>query len=270
MTMAATSAVATPPTDGAAAAATEQTTFPARKGQVGYGFSIGILMLDCNIPFVPGDVGNASTYDFPVQYLLVPGATGEAVIGRQDPALTPRMVEGAQQLVAQGVRAITADCAYMGAYQDAVAESVEVPVFMSSLMQVPLVLSMLRPDDKLAVLVANGGTVSDRLLEPVGIVGEVRERCVIRGLEDREHFRAFCLDEVGEIDVPAVEADMIATSRAVVEEHPDVKAFLFECSDMPPYSAAVQRATGLPVFDWIGFINYVHHAVVRKPYTGFF
>jgi hypothetical protein len=39
---------------------------------------------------------------------------------------------------------------------------------------------------------------------------------------------------------------------------------------MPPYSAAVQRATGLPVFDWIGFINYVHHAVVRTPYQGFF
>ena len=46
------------------------TRFNARKGQVGYGFSVGVLMLDCNIPFVPGDVGNASTYDFPVQYLL--------------------------------------------------------------------------------------------------------------------------------------------------------------------------------------------------------
>src|SRR5215211_8989983 len=110
----------------------------ARKGQVGYGFSIGILMLDCNIPFVPGDVGNASTYSFPVQYLLVPGATGEAVVGRQDPALTPKFVEAAEQLVAQGVRAITGDCAYMGAYQEAVTEAVEVPVFMSSLMQVPL------------------------------------------------------------------------------------------------------------------------------------
>src|SRR5918994_1655202 len=77
--------------------------FPAQRGQVGYGFSIGVLMLDCNIPFVPGDVGNASTYDFPVQFLLVPGATGEAVIRRQDPALTPRFVEGAEQLVGQGV-----------------------------------------------------------------------------------------------------------------------------------------------------------------------
>ncbi len=256
--------------NGIAAGSTSEQMYRARKGQVGYGFSIGILMLDCNIPFVPGDVGNASTYDFPVQFLLVPGATGDAVVGRQDPALTPKFVEAAEQLVGQGVKAITGDCAYMGAYQAAVAESVDVPVFMSSLMQVPLVLSMLRPDDKLAVLVANGETVSDRLLEPVGITGELKERCVIRGLEDREHFRAVCLDEHGEIDVARMESEMVETSLAIVEEHPDVKAFLFECSDMPPYSTAVQRATRLPVFDWIGFINYVHHAVVRTPYTGFF
>jgi hypothetical protein len=45
---------------------------------------------------------------------------------------------------------------------------------------------------------------------------------------------------------------------------------LLECSDLPPYSAAVQRATGRPVFDWIGFINLVHHAVVQQPHGGFF
>lgn len=263
--------VTRPAAEGAAeAVAPETTIFRARKGQVGYGFSIGILMLDCNIPFVPGDVGNASSYDFPVQFLLVPGATGDAVVGRQDPALEPRFVEAAQQLVAQGVRAITGDCAYMGAYQRAVSDSVEVPVFLSSLMQVPMVASMLRGRDKLAVLVANGQTVSDRLLEPVGIVGEVRERCVFRGLEDKEHFASVCLEDRGELDLAQMEADMVETAREVVSQHPDVRAFLLECSDMPPYSAAVQRATGLPVFDWIGFINYVHHAVVQRPYQGFF
>jgi hypothetical protein len=251
-------------------AAVEPTRMRARRGQVGYGFSIGVLMLDCNIPFVPGDVGNASTYDFPVQYLLVPGATGDAVITRQDPALIPAFIEAAERLVGQGVRAITGDCAYMGAYQRVVADAIDVPVFLSSLMQVPLALSMLRADQKLAVLVANGQTVSDRLLEPVGIVGEVRERCVFRGLEDKEHFRSVILDESGEIDVPRVEAEMVQAAQEVLEEEPSVAAYLLECSDMPPYSAALQRATGLPVFDWIGFINYVHHAVVRRPYTGFF
>jgi hypothetical protein len=244
--------------------------YVAQPGRVSYGTSIGILMLDCNIPFVPGDVGNASTYDFPVQYLLVPGATGDAVVTRQDPALIPRFIEGAKQLQAQGVRAITGDCAYMGAYQRAVVEELDIPVFLSSLMQVPLVLSMLKGAQKLAVMVANGKTVSDRLLDPVGITGPIRERCVFRGLEDKEAFASACLTEVGAIDVDAVEAEMVQTAQEILADDPSVGAFLLECSDMPPYSAAIQRATGLPVFDWIGFINYVHHAVVRRPYGGFF
>ena len=244
--------------------------YHARRGQVAYGFSIGVLMLECNIPFVPGDVGNASTYNFPVQFLLVPGATGDAVINKQDPSITPNFVEAAKQLEAQGVRAITGDCAYMGAYQEAVADAVDVPVFLSSLMQVPLVLNMLRKSQKLAVLVANGQTVSDRLLRTVGITEEIAARCVFRGLEDREHFRSVILEETGEIDVDRMEAEMVATATELVEADPSIGAFLLECSDMPPYGAAVQRATGRPVFDWIGFINYVHHAVVRTPYRGHF
>lgn len=241
----------------------------ARKGQIGYGFSIGVLMLDCNIAFIPGDVGNASSYRFPVQFKLVPGATTDAVVGRQDPALIPHFVEAARSLAAQGVRAITGDCAYMGAYQAAVAGAVDIPVFLSSLMQVPMVTSMLGPDQKLAVLVANGKTVSDRLLEPVGITQELRSRLVFQGLEERTYFRAAVLDEAGEFDVARVEQDVVDTARTVLAEHPSVGAFLLECSDLPPYSHAIQRATGLPVFDWIGFINYVHHAVVREPYGGF-
>jgi len=242
----------------------------ARRDQLGYGISIGILMLDCHIPFVPGDVGNASTYDFPVLFQKVQGATGDAVITRQDPAITPYFVDAARLLEAQGVRAITGDCAYMGAYQAAVAEAVDVPVFLSSLMQVPLVASMLGRHQKLAVLVANGSTVSDRLLAPVGITGDVRDRLVIRGLEDKEHFRSVILDECGELDFPRMESEVVASAMQVLRDEPTVGAFLLECSDLPPYSHAIHRATGLAVFDWIGFINYVHHAVVPHPYQGFF
>ena len=78
------------------------------------------------------------------------------------------------------------------------------------------------------------------------------------------------LDECGTLDVEAVEHEVVEAALQVQEEHPDVGALLLECSDLPPYSAAVQAATGLPVFDWIGFINYVHQGVVAQAYTGIF
>ncbi len=39
-----------------------------RKGQASSGEAIGILLLDTSVPFIPGDVANATTYDFPVRF----------------------------------------------------------------------------------------------------------------------------------------------------------------------------------------------------------
>jgi len=55
----------------------------------------------------------------------------------------------------------------------------------------------------------------------------------------------------------------------VVKPNPDIGAILLECSDMPPYSADVQRAVNLPVFDFITMINWVHHSVAQRPYYGY-
>ena len=243
-------------------------TYRARRGQVAYGYSVGIVCLEYFLPFIPGDVGNASTYDFPVLYREVKGATFEAVIVRQDPAMLPVVLEAAEDLVRQGAKAITSDCGYFGAYQREVADALPVPVFLSSLMQAQFILSMLGPSRKVAALVANGASLSDRVLDALGI--DDRSRIVFRGLEDKTEFRRTVLDECGTLDVEAVEQEVVEAALEVQAEHPDVGALLLECSDLPPYSAAVQAATGLPVFDWIGFINYVHQAVVAKPYTGIF
>jgi len=242
--------------------------YRARRGQVAYGYSIGIVCLEYFLPFIPGDVGNASTYDFPVLYREVEGATFDAIIQRQDPAMVPPIVEAARELARQGAKAMTSDCGYFGAYQREVACAVPFPVSLSSLLQAPLALTMLAPEQRLAVLVANGASLSDRLLERIGIVDT--SRIVFRGLEDKPEFRKTVLDECGTLDADLVEQEVVDAALEVQSKHPEVGAILLECSDLPPYSAAVQAATGLPVFDWIGFINYVHQAVNAKPYTGFF
>ena len=183
--------------------------------------------------------------------------------------MAPLIVDAAQELVRQGARAITSDCGYFGAYQREVAQAVPVPVFLSSLMQAPLMLSMLAPEQRLAAFVANGATLSDRLLDRIGIADH-RSRIVFRGLEDKPEFRRVVLDECGTLDVELMEQEVVEAALEVQAAHQEVGAILLECSDLPPYSAAVQAATGLPVFDWIGFINYVHQAVSAKPYSGIF
>jgi hypothetical protein len=44
-----------------------------------YGYCVGILLLDVQVPFVPGDVGNATTFDYPVLYKTAPGASSRPI-----------------------------------------------------------------------------------------------------------------------------------------------------------------------------------------------
>ena len=82
--------------------------------QVSYGEAIGILLLDSPVPFIPGDVANATSYGFPVRFKRVKGFSVEKALGR-DPDIYPALLEAAKALQANGVRAVTGDCGFMAA-----------------------------------------------------------------------------------------------------------------------------------------------------------
>jgi aspartate/glutamate racemase len=239
-------------------------TAPARP--LAYGYTIGMLCADWNIPFVPGDLNNATTFDFPVRYLAVEGASGAQLLTGDARVYDELFIAAAKQLEAEGVRAITGNCGYMAAYQDVIAAAVSVPVFLSSLLQVPLLLRMLRPDQRLAVLVANGGGISEGILSGAGITDPARLH--IWGLDDKPHWNEVILREVGSLDEDRIRSEVVEAAVEAVEADPTVGAILLECSDLPPYARSIHEATGLPVFDWAGFIRYVHDAVAPRSYSG--
>jgi hypothetical protein len=107
--------------------------YHARKGQTSSGEAIGILLLDTSVPFIPGDVANATTYDFPVRFRKVEGFTVARAIGK-DPTIYDALMTAAQELVDQGVRAVTGDCGFMALHQQRLACDLGVPVFLSSLL----------------------------------------------------------------------------------------------------------------------------------------
>ena len=52
----------------------------ARGGKSIYGAPLGILMLEARFPRIPGDMGNGSTWPFPVLFRVVRGASPEKVV----------------------------------------------------------------------------------------------------------------------------------------------------------------------------------------------
>ncbi|WP_188207258.1 aspartate/glutamate racemase family protein [Alkalibacillus aidingensis] len=238
----------------------------AKKGQVSYGESIGIMLLDTFTPFIPGDVGNATTYSFPVRFQRIEGFTFDKLLAK-DRSMLETIMEAGHNLVREGVRAITADCGYMAMYQEEVANELKVPVFMSSLLQIPFISTMLGQGEKIGLLCSNAEHFDEELLSIIGL--QYTASLCVKGMEGKENFRKAAHDEIGELDPQVIEEEVVSAVQELVAENPEVKVILLECSSLPPYSKAVQQAVQLPVFDYVTMINYVHSTLVQKGYSGY-
>lgn len=235
-----------------------------RGGRNVYGVPIGILMLDTRFPRVPGDIGNAETFPFPVLYRRVPGAWVPRVVQEGDPALLEPFIEAARELERDGVAAITTGCGFLAKFQRQIAAALRVPFFSSSLMQIPLVAAMLPPGRKIGVLTVDARSLTREHLEGAGVPPSIP--LVIRGLEAEAEFSRVILGDEPVLDVARARAEHVRVARRMVEEEPAVGAIVLECTNMPPYAADIQAATGLPVFDIQTLIRFVHAAVAQTGY----
>ena len=238
--------------------------FTARKGQTSYGEAIGILLLDTETPFIQGDVGNATSYDYPVRFKTVEGLLTERIFAH-DYSFIEGMIAGAQELEREGVKAITGDCGFMAIFNREVKEAVNVPVFLSSLLQIPFIQSTLPGNAKIGVLTANSDSLTPEVFNKIGL--NDTDGLVIRGLQNEKHFKDGVIDEIGTLDSDGIRAEVVKAAEDIAAEHPEIRSLLLECSMMPPYSEAVQQATGLPVYDFLTMIDYVYSAVVKKHFA---
>lgn len=240
--------------------------YKAKKGQSSYGEAIGIILLDMSFaPFIPGDVANATTYSFHVRFKKIDGLTVERMFSK-DISFLNRVIDAGKELVDAGVRAITGDCGFMALFQEEVAEQLDVPVFLSSLLQLPFLIQIIGEGRKVGVITANSKILDDDLLRSVGIVNT--DSIYIKGLEDKENFRDEILRECGWLDSKKIEDEVVEAAKEMVNDDPKIKIILLECSDLPPYGRAVQEAVDLPVFDFVTMINYVYSGIVKKRYEG--
>jgi hypothetical protein len=240
--------------------------FKVRKNAQSYGHDVGIILIDCQTPFIPGDVGNASSYDYPVLYRTVPNVTLDRLIEQGDLSLTEKVIQTARELEAAGVTAITSDCGYMLHFQEQVTAAVSVPAMLSSLQQLPFIASLLGPSQAIGIVCANGARLTEELLKKAYPNPSIP--MYIAGLEGCPNFRGPILDETDTLDSDAIEQEVVGMAAELCNKHPEIGAILLECSNLPPYAHAVQTATRRPVFDFITMIDYVRAAGRRQPYTG--
>lgn len=229
-----------------------------RGGRTTYGHELGVLMLDTRFPRLVGDIGNAASFPFPVLYRKVEGASPRRVVEEADPALIEPFVQAAKALEADRVKAIATSCGFLALFQRELAAAVRVPVYTSSLLQLPLLYEAYGRRGKAGVLTARAASLTWRHFEACG-AGSVPT--AIAGMDGYAEFTRVFLER-GEVGAePALDADLVETelSRAaaeLVESEPEVEFIVLECTNMPPFKDAIRKASGRPVYDILSLLRY--------------
>lgn len=223
---------------------------------------LGVLLLDTCFPRGRGDIGNAASYDVPVLLKTVPGATVDRVVKQGDPALLVPFMTAAKELEAQGACAITTSCGFLAPFQAEVAKALSIPVFLSSLLQIHLAYMMTQR--RVGLVTANSERLTPRHLRAAGVPEDLP--LAVKGLQTNAAFHDWIFVESGAIDIDAVQQAILEAAETLLNEHPDIGAFVFECHNLAPYAPVVARTTQRPVFDIIAFAHWVYDTMAKREF----
>ena len=200
--------------------------------------TLGVLMLDTRFPRVVGDIGNPATFDFPVRYRIVCGASPRRVVREPDRALLQAFVKAGLALVAEGASAVSTSCGFLVQFQRELQAALPVPVWTSSLLLLPEL------HHAGVVTVDAAALVADHL-RAAGADPETP----IEGIAAGCAFQQTLLHDLPELDVGDALLQVVGAAQRLLARHPTLTDIVLECTNMPPYADAVRRATGVRVHD---------------------
>jgi len=215
---------------------------------------IGIILLDTKFPRLPGDVGSPGTFAFPVLFERVKGAGPSRVVKERDRSLISSFVEAARVLEKRGAKAITTSCGFLALWQKEISAEVEIPVFTSSLLQVPWAYQVTGRRGRIGVLTVDEASLTREHFQGAG-AGDIPY--VVRGMKEESEFCRVFVGNTPDINVKKAESEVATEAAVLTKENPDVAAIVLECTNMPVFGKAVRKAVEVPVFDIITLTNYV-------------
>jgi hypothetical protein len=206
-----------------------------------YGVPLGILMLDTQFERFNGDIGNAQTWPFPVQYKIVHGAVPNKVVDTlNNRDLFQRFADAADELIAAGVDGITTTCGFLALYQQELSAHCSVPKGK-------------RP----AILTFSAESLTVHHLAAVGIDPQTP----VVGMPVSSEFQRSIREGDTAVPFAVLRNEVLAVARQMVENDPSIGAIVCECTNITPYSHDLKRELGVPVFDMVTLVHWFHRAL---------
>ena len=231
--------------------------------------SLGIIRLDYDYPAAVGDIDHPGSFDYDVYYKVIPGLTFEMCqSGKISNKVKKHIIDSVKWFNSKRVSGITGDCGFMIHIQNIVREHTTLPVFLSSLVQLPILVQSYGNKEKILVLTANGKS----LLDMKGLIYDLcnsdieNEQIVIFGCENIKGFDAVAKGE--KVNTQIVEKDLVKQIKWLLTFNSEIVCILSECTELPPYSDALRKSTGLPVFDAITCADFFMSSKKDNPRFG--
>lgn len=205
-----------------------------------------------------GNSTNPDTFQFPVKYSRIKGANIHTILESPCQNVLQSMIHEVKKMEKHGIKAITTSCGFNAIFQKELADAVDIPIFTSSLLQIPLVKNMLGKQKTLGVITAKKSALSTLHLKNVGISTDISLH--IEGLETCSEWNKIFLSPDDDVNLATIENDIINVASLMMSQS-NIGAFILECTDLPPFSDAIRKVTGRPVFDFVTLTNMVYQTI---------
>ena len=202
-----------------------------------------------------GNSTNPLTYPFPVLFKKVAGANYQSVLVSPDAGLVGPMLETAESMIDQGVKAIITSCGFNAIFQKELADALNVPVYTSALLQIPFIRASLGKK-KLVVITASKRDLKPDHFHAVGVMD--MHGIEIYGMEEMPEWSKISRSPDKPLSMEKVEDEVVSLAALAKQEHPDLGAILLECTDLPPFADTVRKALNLQVYDLLTMVALIH------------
>ncbi len=205
-----------------------------------------------------GNSINPLTYPFPVLFKKVEGANYQSVLVSPDARLVGPMLEAAESMIDQGVKAIITSCGFNAIFQKELADALKVPVYTSALLQIPLIRASLGRQ-KLLVITASKQDLKPEHFHAVGVMD--MHGIEIYGMEEMPEWSKISRSPDKPLSLEKVGKEVVSVAAVAKQEHPDLGAILLECTDLPPFADAVRKTVDLPVYDLMTMVTFIYKSL---------
>jgi aspartate/glutamate racemase len=225
---------------------------------------IGVIKPDTKFQRILGDIGNPNTWNLPVIYKVMDGISPERAVYNDDLELLSNAINTARILERQGADAITTTCGFLIKYQKQISNSVEIPVFTSSLLQIPMIYHLLNRNKKIGILTASFKAINKKQLADNGIDNI---SLAIKGMDDYDYFQMVFIKDKQEIfNRERIKTEVVEAAIDLRNSCNELGAVVLECTNMSPYAYDIQKCTNLPVFDMYSLMQWIYAGLVKEEF----